>query len=782
MSPYTLPLTSESADVGTAGGKGASLARLASAGLPVPGGFHVVTTAREAGMNREVTAEITAAYRAMGEDVPVAVRSSATAEDRPDVSFAGQHDTYLGVRGAAAVIDAVERCWRSLDNDRARAYREREGIDRPGMAVVVQELVDASVSGVMFTELDGKLVINAAWGLGETVAGGTVTPDVYAVGRDGDIEETISDKTVMAGTSGLVPVPGDLRSVPTLTREQVMALAGLGRRIEILYGMPMDVEWGIAEGKPYILQARPITGRRELWNDSLLGDYLWSNGNLGEAIPSVMTPVTWSVVQRFMADAMISGSFAGHPMCGNIGGRFYMNLSVLLTIGDSLGLNRVIRDSLEPVFGRLPEGAEIPLLPLTRRQFVRGVVPLLRGRLALVPYARRLDRMLPRLRRRADDLRTLIAVSNDLTGLWRGAVEPYFRDCNRLLAAAGRQDAGSLIFLRNRLEHLVGAADANALTSGFGAHLESMGPLLGLGEVKRGRLSRQEYAHRWGHRCSDELELSAPRPGEDPRWLDRELAGLSEDPIGLLNRQEEASRAAWRRFKEHDPRNAYRYWGLIRRWSEIVQAREEARSEAVRAFWVLRDWVRRAGAVTGIGDEVFFLRIGEILRLLRGDRAVLALTDARRAAYDHYRSLPPYPGVIRGVFDPDRWAADPDRRSDYADAALRPSARDGSINGFPGAAGVVEGIARVIPSMTEAEHLAAGEILVTNVTNVGWTPLFPRAAAVVTDVGAPLSHAAIVARELGIPAVVGTGDATSRIRDGARVRVDGSAGTVEVLD
>ncbi|GLX93387.1 hypothetical protein Hesp01_13370 [Herbidospora sp. NBRC 101105] len=151
MSPYTLPLTSESADVGTAGGKGASLARLASAGLPVPGGFHVVTAAREAGMNREVTAEITAAYRAMGEDVPVAVRSSATAEDRPDVSFAGQHDTYLGVRGAAAVIDAVERCWRSLDNDRARAYREREGIDRPGMAVVVQELVDASVSGVMFT-------------------------------------------------------------------------------------------------------------------------------------------------------------------------------------------------------------------------------------------------------------------------------------------------------------------------------------------------------------------------------------------------------------------------------------------------------------------------------------------------------------------------------------------------------------------------------------------------------------------------------------------------------
>lgn len=780
--PYTLPLTSESADVATAGGKGASLARLASAGLPVPGGFHVTVAACHAGMNREVSAAIAAAYRALGDDVPVAVRSSATAEDRPDVSFAGQHDTYLGVRGAAAVLDAVERCWNSLDNDRARAYRERVGIERPGMAVVVQELVDASVSGVMFTEIDGKLLINAAWGLGETVVGGTVTPDVFTLDREGHIEETISEKTVMAGTSGLVPVPGDMRLVPTLTREQVMALAGLGRRIENLYGMPMDVEWGIAESKPYILQARPITGRREVWNDSLRGDYLWSNGNLGEAIPSVMTPVTWSVIQRFMADAMITGSFAGHPMCGNIGGRFYMNLSVLLTIGESLGLTRMIRDSLEPIFGRLPEGADVPLLPLSKAQLVRGILPLLRGRLGLVTYARRLNRALPRARRRADDLRALISVSNDLPHLWHEAVEPYFRDCNRLLAAAGRQDAGSLIFLRNRLERLVGTADANALTSGFGAHLESMGPLLNLGRVKCGRMSRDEYAHRWGHRCADELELSAPRPGEDPEWLDQELLGLTEDPIELVRRQEAVSREAWRRFRERDPANAYRYWARIRRWGEIVQAREEARSEAVRAFWVLRDWVRRAGSVAGIGNDVFFLRIGEILSLLRGDRDVLGLIGARRAAYDHYRSLPSYPGVIRGRFDPERWAADPDRRTDYAGPEAGMPEHDGSISGFPGAAGVVEGIARVIPSVGESEHLAAGEILVTSVTNVGWTPLFPRAAAVVTDVGAPLSHAAIVARELGIPAVVGTGDATARIRDGARVRVDGTAGTVEVLD
>ncbi len=140
---------------------------------------------------------------------------------------------------------------------------------------------------------------------------------------------------------------------------------------------------------------------------------------------------------------------------------------------------------------------------------------------------------------------------------------------------------------------------------------------------------------------------------------------------------------------------------------------------------MLRDWVRRAGSVAGIGNDVFFLRIGEILSLLKGDRDMLGLIGPRRAAYDHYRSLPSYPGVIRGRFDPERWAADPDRRTDYAGAKAGMPERNGSITGFPGAAGVVEGIARLIPSVGESEHLAAGEILVTSVTNVGWTPLFP---------------------------------------------------------
>ena len=191
--------------------------------------------------------------------------------------------------------------------------------------------------------------------------------------------------------------------------------------------------------------------------------------------------------------------------------------------------------------------------------------------------------------------------------------------------------------------------------------------------------------------------------------------------------------------------------------------------------------MRRAGALTGHGDELFFLELPETVGLLRGDPAPLAKVPARRATYETYRSLPPYPGLIRGRFDPVRWAADPNRRSDYYDERAQARWPSDTITGFPGAAGVVEGIAHVLRTPEEAAQFGDGEILVTTVTNIGWTLIFPRAAAVVTDVGAPLSHAAIVARELGIPAVVGCGTATMLLRSGDRVRVDGGHGTVEVL-
>jgi pyruvate,water dikinase len=201
----------------------------------------------------------------------------------------------------------------------------------------------------------------------------------------------------------------------------------------------------------------------------------------------------------------------------------------------------------------------------------------------------------------------------------------------------------------------------------------------------------------------------------------------------------------------------------------------------MRAFWVLRAFVVRAGQLTGHGDDVFYLHLAELLDLLRGNGTGLDRVRVRRATYEQYAALPPYPAWIVGHFDPVRWAADPERRADLYDARGHTVPVSDTVTGFPGAPGVVAGIARMIASPEEGDRLQPGEILVTTLTNVGWTPMFPRAAAIVTDIGAPLSHAAIVARELGIPAVVGTHNATMRLRDGDRIRVDGERGTVERL-
>jgi pyruvate,water dikinase len=186
--------------------------------------------------------------------------------------------------------------------------------------------------------------------------------------------------------------------------------------------------------------------------------------------------------------------------------------------------------------------------------------------------------------------------------------------------------------------------------------------------------------------------------------------------------------------------------------------------------------------VTGLGDGIFFMSLDEVAALLAGDKLSIDRIPARRENYQRYCALPPYPALIIGSFDPFKWAADPHRRSDFYDARqTRVTASSSTIKGFAGAAGCVEGIVRRIDSVEDGNQIQPGEILVTSITNIGWTPLFPRLAAIVTDVGAPLSHAAIVARELGIPAVVGCGNATMLLKTGDRVRVDGGQGMVEIL-
>jgi pyruvate,water dikinase len=321
--------------------------------------------------------------------------------------------------------------------------------------------------------------------------------------------------------------------------------------------------------------------------------------------------------------------------------------------------------------------------------------------------------------------------------------------------------------------------------------LASLGPLVGLTQVAQEQMSRVAYLEQYGHRGPHEFELSVPRPAEDPTWLDQQLVHIRDAPVdvGALMAQGQVEfEAAWERFVARYPRQAKSMRARLEEAGSRARLREAARSEYVRDRWIMRVFALRAGELSGLGEDIFFLTFDELLDLLDGDEAAVRYITARQETYQKFKALPTCPPVIRGRFDPFQWAADPHRRSDFFDAHTTPPSIIASkgnalvITGSPGSVGCVEGRVRLLEKPEEGRQLLKGEILVTAQTDIAWTPLFPRAAAIVTDVGAPLSHASIIARELGIPAVVGCADATMRLKTGDRVRIDGGQGKVEILE
>jgi pyruvate,water dikinase len=843
---YVRHLADEGLGLSEVGGKGQSLARLASAGVPVPNGFHVTTAAyddfvaehdlqqaidtqlssanesdveatagaasaieqlfRDRDIPSAIAAEVLQAYHQLGSPA-VAVRSSATAEDLPEASFAGQQETFLNIARDDQLLVAVRGCWASLWTPRAIGYRARHGIssEKISLAVVVQELIDADASGIIFTADpvtgdDTMIEINAAWGLGEAVVGGQVTPDTITVDRaSGVIMRTlINTKTIMtamnsSGTAS-VPVPRQLQEAPAVPEQQARQLADLAITVEDLFKDPMDIEWCRRGDQLFILQARPITTaiHPDPWNDSRSGDFLWTNTNVGEAIPDVMTPITWSMVQVFLTDAMATASIPPYVGYGRIGGRIYLNVSVMRTLSSAVGVNEErYRTLTEEVFGKLPDDLEIPPVKVHRLEVIRAVLPM---GLHVLREARRdvklLDAYLTAHPALCDHRRAEIAAVARplaLADLWTKVLSPEFHRVSWMLSAATRSSGASFITTRMRLQRLVGDAAANALTAGLGAQagqLASLGLLDGLDQLAAGEIDRDIFNRRYGHRGPHEFELSVPRPGEDSMWVDRQLAERAETATSyrdLLAAQEQKRNEAWAELEQRHPVQATMLHRQLRGWAKISRDRERARSEVIRYFWVLRAYASRAGELSGLGDDIFFLDKIEIVRVLNGETISPRLIKQRRSAYQAYSALPPYPALIRGTFNPYAWAADPNRRSDVFIEG-RVNEADAAVRGFPGSAGVVEGRVRVLNDAADSAALVPGEVLVTMITNVGWTPLFPRAAAVITDVGAPLSHAAIVARELGIPAVVGCGNATMRLKTGDLVRVNGTAGTVEVVE
>lgn len=777
----------------SAGGKASTLARLYRAGYRVPDGFIVLS---DAFSDDELVGEAWKQIerhldrlRRKDHDVSFAVRSSALSEDTLQASFAGEFETVLDVKTDAQIRDAILRVRRSRHSVRVQAYSKAQAPEQMDheVAVIVQRLIRAELSGVLFTvdPITGDqmhMTGNFVEGLGEKLVSGQANAQSFTFERP----------------TGNFSGPAELNR---LARSLYRSACKLEKKL----GHPQDIEWAFTHGTLFILQSRPITTLNAYkavsaeWNDSLRGNFLWSGANLVENAPHVLTPFSCSLRKGLtyqgvdLSDGSSMG-LDGYPLAGIIGGRGYMNLSVQVSAirpffgGDS-------RKALEQVtafWGDVPEDLEIPLVPISRRTWWFKVLPSI-ARIGL--KVARMQKKMPgflaenpewcaEMRRRIDR-----ADPAGLLMLWRDEITPYSL-YTFFIANAAATDLPHR--LEKELGELVGTEDANALLSnlsGLTSPLASLGPLIGLSKVARGEMSRQAYMKAYGHRGENEIEYAWPRPLEDPAWLERQINQFTKNPIdieALMARQKDAYEAAWERFRKRYPRKEKAIQKRLEKAAHAANQREAVRSESTRCAMVVRAFALRAGRLAGVGDDVFFLTIDEILALLAGDDTACQFIPGRRETHDRYRALPPYPTIIVGRFDPFAWAADANRRSDIYNANAPGNeifeGAAGTLTGVPGALGTVEGIVRKLERLEDSDEFQTGEILVTTLTNIGWTPLFPRAAAIVTDLGAPLSHAAIVARELGIPAVVGCGDATMRLKTGDRIRVNGGRGLVEILE
>jgi pyruvate,water dikinase len=808
-SPRFTQELSECRDIALVGGKAANLGRLARAGFPVPDGF-VVNTRAEA-MTPAVAAEVLAAYRALGSPV-VAVRSSATAEDQALASMAGQYETLLNVEGEQALLDAIGRCRASLDSPRVQAYLREHGVNcsRVAMAVIVQRLVPADVAGVLFTTNphDGRsreMLLEASWGLGEMIVSGRVQPDVLRLERDTGrvLEAVIADKRMClsAGASDQSPVAESHRRQSCLCGRDVYRLWQLGKRVAEHFGCPQDIEWAISRGELYLLQSRPITTLRDieaydevlhttqdhLRQEAAAGRGPWVLHNLAETLPHP-TPLTWSLMKRFMSGSGGFGTmyrqagFEPSPVVDRdgflecIAGRIYMDVA---RAPEMLFESFPFAYDLEEL-KRNPDASQSPpTLPRgsfrSRRKAGRKLVA---ARAELSALAVTLERDLREglfkqiaadvANARAMDLGLLSA--EQLLRLWPERENLVLDKFGPHLLMPGLIAAMAMGELRTFLQEVLWDQDAEALAqliSAGGAPDGTVTANAELYEVAKGNRPLETWLAEHGHRAAGEFDLAQPRWRERPAVV-REMADRLAAGEGPLERHRRNAEAVNRqvasvrsRLSGGQRRELDRLVSLVRRY---VALREDSKDFLMLGYDLLRDLALEAGWRLEVGDDVFYLTRDELFETLRVGFAPYHLIEQRKVTYRAEARL-----IVPRVID----AETIDLLGEMP--AMKPSAS--GHKALAVSAGESEGPARILRSPDEAGDLGRGYILVCPSTDPSWTPLFVNAAGLVLECGGTLSHGAVVAREMGLPAVV-LPEATRLFAEGEPIRVDGSRGWV----
>jgi pyruvate,water dikinase len=774
-----------------AGGKGGMLTFLYNNGYPVPEGWVIFPDAFDGkDIKQDAWKKIlkTISNKTRGEKL--AVRSSALAEDSDFVSFGGQFESLLNIQDEG-LREAITQVYNSRFNERVKAYSKAKGISIENeMAVVLQKMIDSELSGVFFTADpvtgDNQVILgNYVSGLGDKLVSGEVDANQFSIEK--------SSKKYHG---------------PKEAKKIAKRIQNIVKQLEKDFSSPQDVEWSYANEKFYLLQSRPITNlvtynkfTGEV-NDSLVGNHLWSSSNAAEAVPDVTTPLTWSIWDLFHTKTILYPALRHrkYSFAGNIQGRGYFNFSLLYSFYRVIFRNpEAAMSKAEEVLGRIPKVMSkdnIKTYSFSKVFLIKILLQAIPGQLKYARFRKQLPNFVKNTPRWCNEKETEINNSNSLhtlSHLWFNDIKPNLMRSFWIMRAGMNSFSDPYTNLFNDLKKLVGEEETYTLLSnmsGQSGFLESMGPVIGISRISKSEMTLEEFIDKYGHRDPHECEIMHPRPKEDSRWLERQLQEYREASVdieSLHSSHKHRHEKAWVRFQQQYPKKAKKIKQKMQKVSKGAYNREASRSEMMRVFALTRIFMLKLGEVSGYKDRIFFLTLDEIEELLKSHESKgLKYTEARKNTYLMYKTLPTYPVFIKGQFDAFKWSSDPNRRTDYYDSNtpydFAVKEESNIIEGFAGASGVVEGIVRVVFTPEEGEDLKQDEILVTTLTNVGWTPLFPRAKAIITDTGAPLSHAAIVAREFGIPAVVGTGDATMRLKTGDRVQVDGGRGIIRILE
>ena len=764
---------------------------------------------------------ITGALARLGERTACAVRSSATAEDSPTASFAGQQDTYLSVRGPTAVLGHIRRCWASLFSERAVTYRLHKGFDnrKASMAVVVQQMVFAQAAGVLFTadpvSSNRKLSsVEAGFGLGEALVAGLASPDVYTV-RDGDIvTRAIATKQVAMtalaeGGTQEVMIEAERQRQPVLTDAQVVELARLGRRIEAHFGQPQDIEWCLDHDGSHIVQSRPITtlfpipaqhdhenhvyvsvGHQQMMTDPMrpLGLSFWqltAVRPMSEAGGRLFVDVAPLLASPTSRAHYVEALGRSDPLIGDA-------LETILERGDFVATRTAEDPNFTPVFGA-------PLPIETDPTIVTGLIERGQASLATLQSDIRTKSGSALLDFIATDMAELKRVIFDPDGLqvirtaidasrWiNEQMEAWLGETNTVdtLTESAPNNVTSEMGLA-----LLDVADAIRPCPGVVAFLEQTadeGFMDALPTVTGGQGAKDAiaaYLDTYGMRCIGEIDITRTRWSERPiTLLPMILSNVRNfEPGERARRFEQGRREAQEKEQELLGRlqatpdggsKAAETKVMIDRVRTFIGHREYPKYHMVSRYFVykqalLREAERLVQArVLRTPEDIFFLRFEELQEVVRTNHVDDQLLTLRRDAMKWYRSLTP-PRVLTSEGEV---VGGEYRRDDVP---------PGALVGLPVSAGTVEGRARAIADMAQAD-LETGDILVTAYTDPSWTPLFVAIKGLVTEVGGLMTHGAVIAREYGLPTVVGVEHATELIKDGDRIRVHGAEGYVEVL-